>query len=157
MSKSFRELIEAINKKKDELRPRSGGEADFAKSQGYPASDEIGGENDREYPAKGTDDVLNARKAKETHAHNNKVAGERSPIQQGTSKTPSRFKNFGKQSVLVNKFKAKTGSMTGVRSYSGILTKSNGEKIAISFIINDYSCNIKILNTQILNLISQLL
>lgn len=53
------------------------------------------------------------------------------------------LKNFGKQSLLANKFKAKTGSMMGVRSYSGILTKSNGEKIAISFIINNYTCTSK--------------
>ena len=53
------------------------------------------------------------------------------------------LKNFGKQSLLANKFKAKTGSMMGVRSYSGILNKSNGEKIAISFIINNYTCTSK--------------
>lgn len=50
------------------------------------------------------------------------------------------LKNFGKQSRLANNFKAKTGSMTAVRSYSGILTKSNGRQIAISFIINNYTC-----------------
>jgi D-alanyl-D-alanine carboxypeptidase/D-alanyl-D-alanine-endopeptidase (penicillin-binding protein 4) len=50
------------------------------------------------------------------------------------------LKNFAKQSPLANNFKAKTGSMTGVRSYSGVLTKRNGKQIAISFLINNYTC-----------------
>jgi len=66
------------------------------------------------------------------------------------------LKNFGKQSPLINKFKAKTGSMTGVRSYSGILTKNDGKQVGISLIVNNYSCNTKTLNIQIVNLISQL-
>ena len=66
------------------------------------------------------------------------------------------LKNFGKQTVLAGKFKAKTGSMMGVRSYSGILTKSNGEKIAISFIINNYTCSNKEVSKQFKNLLIQI-
>jgi len=63
------------------------------------------------------------------------------------------LKNFGKQSTLINKFKAKTGSMTGVRSYSGILTKNDGKQVCISFIINNYSCTSKLVNKQFKDLL----
>ncbi|MDE5424171.1 D-alanyl-D-alanine carboxypeptidase/D-alanyl-D-alanine-endopeptidase [Ancylomarina sp. DW003] len=63
------------------------------------------------------------------------------------------LKNFGKQSLLASKFKAKTGSMMGVRSYSGVLTKSNGKQIAISFIINNYTCSSRDISTQFKNLL----
>ena len=56
------------------------------------------------------------------------------------------LKSFGKQSDLTGNFKAKTGSMTGVRSYSGLLIKKDGQQIAISLIINNYSCSSKLLN-----------
>tara|TARA_R110001583_G_scaffold11547_2_gene51974 strand:- start:23683 stop:25110 length:1428 start_codon:yes stop_codon:yes gene_type:complete len=50
------------------------------------------------------------------------------------------LKNFGKNSLLAGTFKAKSGSMTAVRSYSGVLTKPNGQQLAISLIVNNYTC-----------------
>lgn len=66
------------------------------------------------------------------------------------------LKNFGKQSPLINKFKAKTGSMTGVRSYSGILTKNDGKQVFISFIINNYSCTSKLISKQFKDLLLEI-
>jgi len=66
------------------------------------------------------------------------------------------LKNFGKQSLLAGNFRAKTGSMTGVRSYSGLLTKKNGEQIAISLIINNYSCSSKLLNDRLTKMLLEL-
>lgn len=66
------------------------------------------------------------------------------------------LKSFGKQSVLAGNFKAKTGSMTGVRSYSGILTPKDGQQIAISLIINNYSCSSKELNKKLEELLIEL-
>jgi D-alanyl-D-alanine carboxypeptidase/D-alanyl-D-alanine-endopeptidase (penicillin-binding protein 4) len=66
------------------------------------------------------------------------------------------LKSFGRQSELVGNFKAKTGSMTGVRSYSGLLTKKNGQQIAISLIINNYSCNSKLLSESLETLLIEL-
>jgi len=66
------------------------------------------------------------------------------------------LKNFGKQSTLANNFRAKTGSMTGVRSYSGMLTKSNGKQIAISFIINNYTCTSRELSKKFKDLLIEI-
>lgn len=66
------------------------------------------------------------------------------------------LKHFGKYTKLADKFKAKTGSMTGVRSYSGILSKKNGQEIAISLIINDYSCDSKVFNEKLEDLLVEL-
>lgn len=66
------------------------------------------------------------------------------------------LKNFGKQSLLANKFRAKTGSMTGVRSYSGILTKPNGQQLAISLIFNNYACSSKFLSEKTITMLVEL-
>ena len=66
------------------------------------------------------------------------------------------LKNFGKQSPLAGNLKAKTGSMTSVRSYSGILSKPNGQQIAISFIINNYTCKSREVSKQFKNLLLEL-
>ncbi|MGZ2370729.1 D-alanyl-D-alanine carboxypeptidase/D-alanyl-D-alanine endopeptidase [Ancylomarina sp. YFZ004] len=66
------------------------------------------------------------------------------------------LKSFGKQSILAGNFKAKTGSMTGVRSYSGLLTKKDGQQIAISLIINNYSCSSKIISEKYKDLLINL-
>jgi hypothetical protein len=90
MSRSFRDLVEALKAKeeKSELKPRAKGEEDFAADQGYPPK--IGGPNDRPYPEKGSDDVVNARKAKKTNMHDNPVPGNETGKQpmQGSSKAP---------------------------------------------------------------------
>jgi len=66
------------------------------------------------------------------------------------------LKHFGKHTKLAGNFRAKTGSMTGVRSYSGLLTKKNGEKIVISLIINNYSCSVKEFNKKLEELLIEL-
>ncbi len=66
------------------------------------------------------------------------------------------LKSFGRLSKLAGNFKAKTGSMTGVRSYSGLLTKKDGQQIAISFIINNYTCSHKVLLDKYKTLLMQL-
>ena len=66
------------------------------------------------------------------------------------------LKNFGKNSLLAGTFKAKSGSMTGVRSYSGILTKPNGQQLAISLIINNYTCSSKVLSKEIISMLLEL-
>ncbi len=67
------------------------------------------------------------------------------------------LKNFGKSSLLSGNFKAKTGSMTGVRAYSGILNKTNGQQLAISLIINNYTCSTKVLNDKTLAMLLELI
>lgn len=76
MNKSFRSLVLAINEKKDAqeyendervLKPRSKGEADFAKVAGGLPTDRHE-PNDEDDPG-GTDDVGNARSAKKTDMH----------------------------------------------------------------------------------------
>ncbi|WP_164977386.1 D-alanyl-D-alanine carboxypeptidase/D-alanyl-D-alanine endopeptidase [Ancylomarina salipaludis] len=66
------------------------------------------------------------------------------------------LKSFGKQSDLAGNFMAKTGSMTGVRSYSGILKRQNGTQLAISLIINNYSCCTQLLNEELKTLLVNL-
>lgn len=41
----------------------------------------------------------------------------------------------------------KTGSLTGVRSYAGYINDYNGKKIAFTFIVNNYTCKAKDINT----------
>lgn len=107
MSKSFRDLVESLNAKNRKKapthgkvggEPRSKGEADFAKDQGYPVK--VGGDTDKPYPVKGTDDVVNRRNAKETQNVSNTVAGEKEKKTQGNStmKDLSGFK--GQQTPL---------------------------------------------------------
>lgn len=91
MSKSFRELIEALNARKTKEKaptkgkvggePNTDGEKEFAKAHEYPVKK--GGEYDRAYPTKNSDDVLNARKQKEVDMDQ---PGEKTPVEQGTSK-----------------------------------------------------------------------
>lgn len=66
------------------------------------------------------------------------------------------LRSFGRQSELAGNFKAKTGSMTGVRSYSGILSKPNGQQLAISLIINNYACNSKLLSEKTIAMLLEL-
>ncbi|NOU61347.1 D-alanyl-D-alanine carboxypeptidase/D-alanyl-D-alanine endopeptidase [Marinifilum caeruleilacunae] len=63
------------------------------------------------------------------------------------------LKYFGKGSRLESNWKAKTGSMTGVRSYCGYLTNSKGETYTVCILINNYNCSSKALNNKLLNLL----
>ena len=104
MSKSFRDLVEALNAKtrtknpsmKGHVggKPAAAGEAEFAKDM-YPAK--VGGENDKPYPVKDTDDKLNARKTKQTAKAEPGVAGEKQTPKQGTSSPSNPFGFKGSQ------------------------------------------------------------
>ncbi len=66
------------------------------------------------------------------------------------------LKNFGKNSNIKGKWIAKTGSMTGVRTYCGYLTTKDGTKFSVSILINNYYCSTSILNNKLLTLLNQL-
>ncbi len=66
------------------------------------------------------------------------------------------LKNFGRNTNIDEKWVAKTGSMTGVRSYCGYLTRKNGTKYSVSILINNYSCSTAVLNRKLLKLLNQL-
>lgn len=87
------------------------------------------------------------------HKSKNHDAFEKSLPVAGVNGT---LKYFGKKSVIVNHWKAKTGSMTGVRSYSGYLTTKDGKRYAISIILNNYTCKTSEINNKILNLLIKL-
>lgn len=63
------------------------------------------------------------------------------------------LKSFGKNTVIEYNWKAKTGSMTGVRSYCGYLKSSSGKTYTISLIINNYNCSSSNLKNKVLNLL----
>ena len=106
MSKSFRDLVEALNakmRKKEQPmdgqvggKPYAKGEEEFAKDM-YPANDKVGGPNDRPSPGKGADDAVNARKMKQTAKAEPGVAGEKTTPKQGTSTTANSFGYKGSQ------------------------------------------------------------
>jgi len=66
------------------------------------------------------------------------------------------LKSFGKDSDLHGKWKAKTGSMTGVRSYCGYLQTKSGENYTVTILINNYSCSSSVLNNKLLALLNKL-
>lgn len=65
------------------------------------------------------------------------------------------LKYFGKKTHLENNWTAKTGSMTGVRSYAGYLTNKKGEKLAITILLNNYTGKSKTINNKIKDLLIQ--
>lgn len=118
MTKSFRDLVEAINSRKAKEKaptegkvggePSADGEKAFAKAHGYPV--EKGGEYDHAYPTKNSDDVLNARKQKEADLDQ---AGEKDTVQLATSK-----------------LKDLSGFM-GKKTRAGRGDKEDGDKVAV--------------------------
>lgn len=72
------------------------------------------------------------------------------------SGTSGTLKSFGKNSSIKGKWIAKTGSMTGVRTYCGYLTNKNGKVYAVSILINNHSCPNSYLNNKLLNLLNKL-
>ncbi|PKQ65538.1 D-alanyl-D-alanine carboxypeptidase/D-alanyl-D-alanine-endopeptidase [Labilibaculum filiforme] len=66
------------------------------------------------------------------------------------------LKSFGKNSNLLGNWKAKTGSMTGVRTYCGYLQTKNGKEFAVTILINNYSCSTSTINNKLLILLNQL-
>lgn len=61
------------------------------------------------------------------------------------------LKYFGKGKAIESNWMAKTGSMTGVRTYCGYLKTSKGETYTVSILINNYQCSSKELNVKLLN------
>lgn len=63
------------------------------------------------------------------------------------------LKSFGKNTAIELNWKAKTGSMTGIRSYCGYLKNSKGEVYTVSILLNNYNCSNSKLNNKVLNLL----
>ncbi len=51
------------------------------------------------------------------------------------------LKNMFKGTKAIGKLRAKSGSMTRVRSYSGFVTRANGKRWSFSIIVNNYTCS----------------
>ncbi len=66
------------------------------------------------------------------------------------------LKYFGRNRSFTTNFKAKTGSMSGVRSYCGYLKNSNGKTLAVTILINNYFCNSKTVKQKVENLLENL-
>jgi D-alanyl-D-alanine carboxypeptidase/D-alanyl-D-alanine-endopeptidase (penicillin-binding protein 4) len=66
------------------------------------------------------------------------------------------LKSFGKNSNLRGNWKAKTGSMTGVRTYCGYLQTKSGKEYAVTILINNYTCSSSAVNNKLLALLNQL-
>ncbi len=66
------------------------------------------------------------------------------------------LKTFGRNSDLQGNWKAKTGSMTGVRTYCGYLKTKSGNEYAITILINNYYCSSSVVNNKLLILLNQL-
>ena len=66
------------------------------------------------------------------------------------------LKYFGRKSALIGKWKSKTGSMTGIRSYCGYLQTKHGNEYSVTILINNYSCTSSALNNKLLILLNQL-
>jgi D-alanyl-D-alanine carboxypeptidase/D-alanyl-D-alanine-endopeptidase (penicillin-binding protein 4) len=59
------------------------------------------------------------------------------------------LKNYFKDPVFENRLKAKSGSMTRVRSFAGYFTTKSGKKMVFSIIINNYSGPLKVITAGI--------
>lgn len=66
------------------------------------------------------------------------------------------LKSFGNQGDLRGNWKAKTGSMTGVKTYCGYLRTKSGKEYAITILINNYSCPSSTINNKLQVLLNKL-
>ena len=138
MTKRFSEIVEEIKKKREAegLAPRSKGEQDFAAQQGYPPK--IGGSMDKAYPIKGSDDVVNARKAKQTSKHDldprdselDDHTKDKTPKNQGSSKISQPVGFTGKQTSTSANDRATAGDKSIVRT-SPSAVKSISEQMIL--------------------------
>ena len=67
------------------------------------------------------------------------------------------LKNYFKDPVFENRLKAKSGSMTRVRSFAGYFTTKSGKKMVFSIIINNYSGPLKVITAGIEENIKELI
>ncbi len=69
------------------------------------------------------------KKSKNFKSYYNSLA---EPTKNGT------FKDFDRETVLVNNFRGKSGTLTGVKAYSGYLYNINGDLLGFSIILNHH-------------------
>lgn len=67
------------------------------------------------------------------------------------------LKNYFKDPVFENRLKAKSGSMTRVRSFAGYFTTKSGKNMVFSIIINNYSGPLKVITAGIEENIKELI
>ena len=67
------------------------------------------------------------------------------------------LKNYFKDPVFDSNLKAKSGSMTRVRSYAGYFTAKSGKKMTFSIIVNNYTGPSKNIITGIEEIIKEVL
>ncbi|RUT73551.1 D-alanyl-D-alanine carboxypeptidase/D-alanyl-D-alanine endopeptidase [Ancylomarina longa] len=65
------------------------------------------------------------------------------------------LKYFGKNTPLEGKWKSKTGSMTGVRTFCGYISNKKGKVLAVTILINNYT-SLHSLNNKLQKLLIQL-
>jgi len=111
--KTFKELREAVSVSKkdaesDALKPKAKGEADFADAHT---------QHDTAYPAKNTDNVLNAKSMGQAKHQPN--SGDRGIIKQGTSDLADKSGFKGQQSKT-RANSSKQGDLTPVRGQSSV-------------------------------------
>lgn len=82
-----------------------------------------------------------------THYYNSlAVAGDGNPL--------NSFGNFGVGTVLANNARLKSGYIRGVRSFSGYLKNQSGRQLAVSVIVNNFSCPVKEINNLIKDILT---
>ncbi|NSW93471.1 MAG: D-alanyl-D-alanine carboxypeptidase/D-alanyl-D-alanine-endopeptidase [Bacteroidales bacterium] len=67
------------------------------------------------------------------------------------------LKNYFRDEIFINNLKAKTGSMTRVRSFAGYFTASSGREMAFSVLVNNFSGPSKEVISSIENLIKEIM
>jgi D-alanyl-D-alanine carboxypeptidase/D-alanyl-D-alanine-endopeptidase (penicillin-binding protein 4) len=67
------------------------------------------------------------------------------------------LKNYFKDPVFDSRLKAKSGSMTRVRSFAGYFTTKSGKEMVFSIIINNYSGPVKVITSGIEENIKELI
>jgi D-alanyl-D-alanine carboxypeptidase/D-alanyl-D-alanine-endopeptidase (penicillin-binding protein 4) len=67
------------------------------------------------------------------------------------------LKNYFRDPIFENRLKAKSGSMTRVRSFAGYFTTKSGKNMVFSIIINNYSGPLKVITVGIEENIKELI
>ena len=67
------------------------------------------------------------------------------------------LKNYFRDPVFDSRLKAKSGSMTRVRSYAGYFTTLSDKKMIISIIVNNYSGPSKVIISGIEDIIKEII
>jgi D-alanyl-D-alanine carboxypeptidase/D-alanyl-D-alanine-endopeptidase (penicillin-binding protein 4) len=59
------------------------------------------------------------------------------------------MKNMLKKTAAEGNVKAKSGSLSGVRSYSGYVTTATGKDLCFSFVFNNFTCRSAVVTAKI--------